>query len=332
MTSRKIWFIWLKGTWKDFIYDLVFSSYKKFTLGDLIKDEVFKSANFLSILYKDLITYKSILSSLSDKELLSYKENYLNTYYKVLWEVKIVSYVNIDHIEDISNLIDTIDLVISKKKKIWKKLYSTIKVVTEYFKNIPTLKIREYIHSFYDTQDKKWYDIWSNKMVEELTTKENLDKNIVFTDCRMLIEAIDFLLVWWVLVTLYNSRSRNIIVNTDKFLHSTELQLNSLIDKEAIWIIIDTTSYDNSYLKKMINELLDIFYSNFRWYSLPFINKLYSLREEVMLEIPKLEKELDLLYKNNNRTKHKQLRHDLLKYQNKLRVLVKHEYRKHFKY
>lgn len=289
--KRKIALTWFKRTWKDYVAENFFWDHKLYRIADNIK-----------------LSCVSTHTERGDDFLLEDDKVYTDLY--TSW--KIIANPNVLPLRFIeSSSLSDIEILLK----------------INVYKTIPELKTRSKIYEFLEVQDKKWYDFWIKETINDINALPN-DKVIV-TDCRMLIEAVDFLLDDFLLLSLYNSRVLDIKKNLPNWLfHSTELQLWLLWD-EWIWYSLDVTSRDSDYLKSIISEIVELFYRNFNGYSQEFKEKLLEFRKELLSIITVLEKEIDLLYNEKNITDYNRKVDILKQYQNKLRKLVREEYVKH---
>lgn len=194
------------------------------------------------------------------------------------------------------------------------------------YKTISGLKTRVKIYEFLEIQDKEWYDYWIKETIKDI---EKLEENIIVTDCRMLIEAIDFLLNDFFILSLYNSRVVDIRRNLPNWLfHSTELQL-WILGEEGIWYSLDVTSRDTDYLQSIVSEIIELFYKTFNGYSIEFKEELQSFRKYLVHIIPVLEKQIDEAYSKKDFETYNLKLLDIKELQSSLREQVRKEYQKH---
>lgn len=194
------------------------------------------------------------------------------------------------------------------------------------YKTINGLKTRIKICSFFESQDKKWYDYWIKQTIKDINM---FNDNVIITDCRMLIEVIDFLLNDFFILNLYNSRVIDIKRNLPTWLfHSTELQL-WILGEEGIGYSLDITSRDPNYLQSIISEIIDLFYENFSGYSIEFKKELQYFREKLITTIPVIEKEIDNAHTERNSETYNLKLQIIKEYQDILRTMVRKEYQKY---
>lgn len=294
--NKKVALTGLKNTWKDLIWNIIFWKYKRIAIWDYIKIESIRS--WEDYLYQD------------DQIILKNIEIFERVKREVEKEYQITS-----------NIEDFLGLNIESKYLSDDEILKKINI----YKNINSLSTRKKVYTFLDVQDKKWYDFWSKLLVKKVS---QLEEDLIVTDCRMLIEAVDLLLEDVLILNVYNSRWIDLVSNTKHFLHSTELQLGSLVNY-WIWYNFDITSRDLGYLEKNITEVLESFYSSFSGYSIWFKEKLLELRKEILEEIPNIERNIDFYYENKKFDEFDFEVEKLSEYQHKLRDLVTSEYRKY---
>lgn len=210
--------------------------------------------------------------------------------------------------------------IIKKKKEELTDMQILQKV--NVFKNFDELTTRQALYDYFWKEKKNWYEHISLEMKKAIR-KEKSDMLIV-TDTRTLLEAVDILLENGLLINVHNSRSESL--EQICFLHFSELELSKKVNWKRIGFAIDVTSRDINYIRKNIEEIIQLFYKNFDWYSSEFIKKVKEFRTHLLLIIPEVEKRLAVAYKEKDKDTYIHCLNVINNFKSHLQELVEEEY------
>lgn len=291
---------WTKWLWKDTISNLLNdlllkkfrTSLKRYAFWDVLKLLSIDKENDFYKKYKDKYNYNYIIEDINDfKNNINWiKDNLFNDKKLTIEEKNKINIILLKNINNINND---------------EKLF-----LIEYFKNIPTLKTRINVQTYSDIIKK---DTWKisvfSEYLIELIKKENNFKtnNIINTDTRFIIEAIDLLLNDFLLIKLKNDYVSKSFLWKEHLQHVSETEL--WINENIIWIEFNITNENNikdSLRRKNLNEIKNDIELNlipiikkFNWYSTNFKNSLNIIKDNLLKDSKYLELQIEYsnLYK-----------------------------------
>lgn len=287
----KIGLLWKSQVWKDYITDHYFDWATKVSISNHIKLLWAKSLTGSATLKEGCRELINQLS-LAPKETLSEYISYL---------------------EDSSSFDDN-------------RLLHLINILKD--TDLPTVKVRESLRNFYEEQEYRGYDIFSRTLQESISNMSPI-QNIIVSDCRMLIEVIDLLLIDTLLITLYNSKVE--ALKNISLLHSTEILWS--LGSTWLWICLDISVRNEWYLTSIFQQILSTIQKPFI-YSDEFKSQLRLIRQDLMLHIWPIEKSIDKEYisENPNYENYITAYQQYYKYVEQIRSLIQFEYIRHIKH
>ena len=270
---------WAKWLWKDTLSNIITNYYKKifwkeisrYAFWDILKELTIWSDIEIYNKYKKYYNFNYL-----EEDIITFKKNENDI------KTDLFSKITSEEKTKIENIINSND--ISIKDKLF---------LIDFFKNIPFLKTKWHIQIFSDIIKEDTWNIsyFSEYMINKIKKDNNWEtKNIINTDTRFLIEAIDLLLNDFILIKLKNNTLNNTFKNKKHLQHvsETELWINDL----DIWYTINTENINNNldkFKRKSPEEIFNDFKKNihiklinFKWYSKNFKKELNRIKNNLI--------------------------------------------------